>query len=119
MITVANIRQTKSGEYIGRAMPRQRLVGSPLGNPYKLDPGDTREAIINVYAGWLAKRLQDDTPQRREIERLTDLARAGDLVLLCWCAPQSCHGDVIKAEIERRLAVEAERRAGIHADDCL
>ena len=103
MITVANIRTTKIGVYVGRAMPRQRLAGSPLGNPYRLDPGDTREAIINVYAGWLAKRLIDDTPQRREIERLTELARRGDLVLLCWCAPLPCHADVIKELIERAV----------------
>lgn len=104
-ITVANIRTTKDGVYIGRRMPRQRLDGSPLANPYKLDPGDTREAIINVYRGWLSKRLSSDTPQEREIERLTELARHGDLVLLCWCAPLSCHGDVVKAIIEERLQV--------------
>ena len=103
MITVANIRHDKNGVYIGRAMPRQGLTGSPLGNPYKLGPGDERAAVIARYAEWLDARLEDATsPQAREMARLTDLARAGDLVLLCWCAPETCHGDVIKARIEVR-----------------
>ena len=101
VITVANIRQTKDGEYIGRAMPGRK--GSPLGNPYRLTPGVARWVPIAQYRDWLEFRLESDTPQRREIERLTEIARAGDLVLLCWCAPQSCHGDVVKALIEARL----------------
>mgnify|MGYP000878064824 CR=1 FL=1 len=105
MITVANIRTTKQGEYIGRAMPRQRLVGSPLGNPYRLTPGVARWVPIAQYRDWLKGQLTADTPQRREFDRLVALARQGDLTLLCWCAPQSCHGDVvaelIRAELER------------------
>lgn len=105
MITVANIRTTKVGEYVGRAMPRQRLAGSALGNPFPV-PQFSREEALERFQDWLTHQLQSDTPQRREIERLTELARAGDLVLLCWCAPEPCHADVIKAEIERRLAAE-------------
>jgi len=109
MITVANIRTTKTGEYIGRAMPQQGLKGSPLGNPYKLSrseqrkPGARSSALL-MYRFWLKDCLASDTPQRREFMRLVDLARAGDLTLLCWCAPESCHGDVLKQAIESYLA---------------
>lgn len=110
MITVANIRTSKdkNGVYIGRPMPRQRLGGSPLANPYKLSRNDrnkegARSAALLMYRLWLKDCLAGDTPQRREFDRLVALARAGDLTLLCWCAPQSCHGDVIKQAIEAYL----------------
>lgn len=111
-ITVANIRTTKAGVYIGRAMPRQGLKASPLGNPYKLRAGDSREEVLEQYAAYMRYLLKqgheglnaDGRAVLDELSRLTDLARAGDLVLLCWCAPLSCHGDVVKAIIEARLS---------------
>jgi hypothetical protein len=106
-ITVDRWRKGKPGEYIGRTMPRQGLRGSPLGNPYRLGERDDRAAVIEMYRQWLTEQLSwSAAPATVEIERLTDLARDGDLVLLCWCAPQSCHGDVIKAIIEERLEAQ-------------
>jgi len=104
-ITVDRWRKGKDGEYIGRAMPRMGIKASPLGNPYRLDEGVDRAVPIKQYERRLRVLLQQDTAERREIERLTELARHGDLVLLCWCAPLSCHGDVVKTIIEERLAV--------------
>lgn len=107
MITVRNIRDTKAGEYIGRTMARQGLRGSPLGNPYRLNKGDKREDVIARYAEWLDNELEDPTsPASVELARLTEIAQAGALILLCWCAPLSCHGDVVKARIEARLSKE-------------
>lgn len=111
MITVANIRVTKIGEYVGRAMPRQRIAGSPLGNPFRLAKGQPREDVIEQYARYLRYILNqpragltaEGRAMQDEIARLTELGRAGDLVLLCWCAPLSCHADVIKELIERAL----------------
>lgn len=109
MITVANIRHTKQGEYIGRAMPRQGLKASPLGNPYRLDEGGDRSIPIAQYKRRLLVLIREDTRERREIDRLTEIARTGNLVLLCWCkgpvgSPDiACHGDVIKEIIEGLL----------------
>lgn len=107
MIQVVNIKTYKASDYpdsvqvyIGRAMPR--LPGSPLGNPFKLRLACEREATVAKYETWLRTRLEADTPQRREIERLADYAE--NLVLACWCAPKLCHGDVVKKVIEERLA---------------
>ena len=37
----------------------------------------------------------------KELWRLLDLARRPEgVTLLCWCAPQPCHGDVIKGALE-------------------
>ena len=102
MIVVANIRTTRAGEYIGRCMPRQRLAGSPLGNPFPV-PQFSREEALERYQDWIVEQLERDTPARREFDRLVALARAGDQTLLCWCAPRACHGDIVKALIERAL----------------
>lgn len=102
MITVVNVRHDKRPEivYIGRRMPGR--AGSPLGNPFR--PGQ-HEDPIGLYRRWLWEQLQSDTPARREIERLAELHRAGqDLLLGCWCkgpdGTGDCHGDVVKVAVE-------------------
>jgi len=101
-IIVANIRTTTIGVYVGRPMPRQRLPGSPLGNPFPV-PQFSRQEALERYEDWLDDQLTRDTPARREFERLVALARVGDVTLLCWCAPRACHADIIKARIEKIL----------------
>ena len=98
-VVVANIRTTKVGEYIGRAMPHQGLAGSPLGNPYRLGPNEPRGIVIERYRQWLERQMASDTPARRELHRLARLAQDGELTLLCWCAPLACHGDVVRDTI--------------------
>lgn len=98
MITVVNVRHDRRPEviYVGRRMPGKH--GSPLGNPYKVGE---HEDPITLYRRWLWRQLQGDTAARREVRRLAELHQAGhDLLLGCWCAPDPCHGNVIKAAIE-------------------
>lgn len=111
MIFVGNIKtynfkdfpSDAASVYIGRAMPGRK--GSPLRNPFKLAKGESRDACLLKYRRWL-RDLPADSPQWQEIARLAQMARSGDLVLLCWCAPEKCHGDVIR-EI---IAAEGEAR---------
>ena len=35
-----------------------------------------------------------------ELKRLAELAKQGDLTLICRCFPESCHGDIVKRSIE-------------------
>ena len=104
MITVANIRTNQDGVYIGRRMPGRN--GSPLGNPYTLTPRTARAAVIAEYEAWLDVQLSSGTRVRRAFDQLVEAARHGDLVLLCWCAPLECHGDVIRRRIEDVLSFE-------------
>ena len=101
-IIVANIRATRTGVYVGRPMPRQRLPGSPLGNPFPV-PQFSRDEALERYTDWLDDQLQRDTPARRAFDQLVAQARMGDLTLLCWCAPRACHADILKARIEQAL----------------
>lgn len=84
--------------YVGRR--GRGLAGSPLANPYRLDPARPREEqseIFDQYKRWLWRRLSADTPERREIERLAGLP---DGVLVCFCAPARCHSEIIRDAIE-------------------
>lgn len=81
-----------------RGWRRVEYVGRPtvLGNPYRIGRDGDRAAVIEKYRRWLWGRMQGDTPQRRELERLLGLAKTGPLALACYCKPLACHGDVIK-----------------------
>ncbi len=108
MIEVVNIKtcsmKGKDGThvYIGRTMPRR--PGSPLGNPFKprsyTDP-EARQDCLDLYRDWLAKQELSRSAAWYELQRLAEIAKTEDLYLVCWCAPMECHGDVIKAEIEK------------------
>jgi len=64
--------------YIGR--------GSKYGNPYVIGTHGNREEVIRKY--W----LKLDADCRLKAEAIADLA-GKDLV--CYCAPQKCHGDIL------------------------
>ena len=101
-ITVVNRKHFRGEtEYIGRAMPG--LHGSPLANRFKVRPHGpfTREeSVQNLYRTWLWKEMQTKGAAYQELLRLSRLAREKELILSCWCAPQLCHGTIIKNAIE-------------------
>ena len=108
-IRVANRRTHRqdgtTAVYVGRRVVG--LAGSPLGNPFRVGPDYPGMAAIDAYAAWLDEQLADEqSPAARMFASLLRIARRGDLTLICWCAPQPCHADVIKARLEARLATE-------------
>lgn len=95
--------------YIGRPNIAWKLSGSVLANPERLPRGCTAEIramAIDRYKRRLWKLMQSDTEVLRELARLAATARKRDLYLACWCAPEACHGDVVKAAIEWILKQE-------------
>ncbi len=73
--------------YIGREVPEHDRPASKWGNPFVLeDDTDTeRERVLAQYREWIVE--QDEL-----IEALDELR---GMRLGCWCAPKSCHGDVL------------------------
>lgn len=78
--------------YIGRP--------SPLGNPYVLNKDGTREEVIAKYRTWLWGEMEKGSPKvTGALNSLLQTARQQPLELDCFCAPESCHGDVIKSAL--------------------
>ena len=104
MITVQNKRTYKGeGVYIGRG------YGSILGNPIARgkqcpvcsqvhdDPGST----LSCYRIYLWGELQKEGPVKEAVQELVVRHRnSEDITLICWCKPNPCHGDILKAAIE-------------------
>ncbi|MBI1684279.1 DUF4326 domain-containing protein [Caulobacter hibisci] len=59
--------------------------GSKWGNPFRIGPDGDRDAVIAKHARWLAGQ--------HGLLRALDELRGRDLV--CYCAPQRCHADLL------------------------
>jgi hypothetical protein len=98
MIKIKNKRTYKGkGEYVGRP--------SPLGNPFAFVGPDkncnSREEAIALYEKWLDENIKIDGPVKKKFDSLVeDYNTYGELTLICWCSPKSCHAEVIKRKIE-------------------
>ena len=89
-INVVNKRTFKGdGIYIGRP--------SILGNRFiaKTRQEVDRQEVISQYKKWLWNN-RNQPAIKKELDRLFDLVQKQELNLICWCAPKSCHGDIIK-----------------------
>ena len=72
------------------APPDAMYVGRPgaFGNPFTIGRDGDRATVIARYEQWL------HAPEQNELrERAVRELRGRDLV--CWCAPQACHADVL------------------------
>lgn len=103
MINVVHCKVVQNHEYIGRP--------SVLGNMFTHKKGTkadvivaSREEAVAMYRKWIVYKIkQKDKDVLDELRRLKQIAINGELNLGCWCAPQACHGDVIKDILERSI----------------
>lgn len=97
MIRVVNKKHwTGGGYYCGRP--------SALGNPFKIGIDGNRDEVTEKYREWLKEALKHDIIVRREFDALVAAyVDFGELVLVCWCAPERCHCDIIKEFIESAI----------------
>ena len=74
-------------KYKNTAPPGAVYIGRPTkwGNPFVIGRNGTREDVISKYEDWVVT-------QPELMQALHEL-RGKDLV--CFCAPQACHGDVL------------------------
>ena len=70
---------------------------SPWGNPFKIEKGVDRECAIHMYRAWIRDEEQghlvDELFFEMRKQRMNWNGRT--ITLGCWCAPESCHGDVL------------------------
>jgi len=91
---------------------------SPLGNPFKISSAHSRKFVVARFKLWAeeeierAKIASKELPDTGISEKDHPFAHAivttffkwekvGKIYLVCCCAPQACHGDVIKEILER------------------
>ena len=98
-----------NGEYIGREYRKFGLQQSKFANPYKLTKGKPRGDTLEEYKQWLWIEILE--------ERITknDLFALKDKILVCFCKPLPCHGDILKAFVEYAVYREKEFDAKIKA----
>jgi hypothetical protein len=65
----------------------QVYVGRPSkwGNPFVLGKDGNREEVIAKYRAWIVTQPQ----------LMASLPELKGKILACWCAPLSCHADVL------------------------
>lgn len=78
--------------YIGRANGYAQLEASPLANPFKVRQYG-RGGTLGHYRRWLWEQIQ--TENQEVLAALRSITESS--VLVCWCDPLPCHGDVVKA----------------------
>lgn len=71
--------------YIGRRNRSYNLEASKWHNPYRIGTDGTREEVVEKYRQSI---LNDDY-------LLRCLPNLRGKTLVCWCAPEMCHGDVL------------------------
>lgn len=69
--------------YIGRP--------SPWGNPFNISANRTRAQVITDFDAWVHRSNDPKAQYIRE-----NVHKLKGKTLACWCAPQACHGDVLK-----------------------
>lgn len=74
----------------GKRFPEKDSI---FANPYKINDKETREIVISKYRTYILDKLKDDRVK-------TELMKLKGKNLGCWCAPEMCHGDVLKELIE-------------------
>lgn len=67
------------------------FIGRPSiwGNPFVIGKHGDRDQVIVAYATWLKRQLIN------EMISLEQLAQLHGKDLVCFCAPQRCHGDFL------------------------
>lgn len=96
MITVANIRDLKVKAAIkakhpdfvwcARANRFDRLPASKWANPYVIGKDGTREEVLALYRAYITDNA----------ELMAALPELLNKTLVCWCAPEACHCDILK-----------------------
>lgn len=103
-ITVVNIKVvSKRGGLSPELGWTDWYVGRPsvLGNPFTVKTETERSVRIAQYRKWLWEQIQLDTDVLYELIAIArQLVQGQKVRLICWCAPNPCHADVIMSAVK-------------------
>jgi hypothetical protein len=77
-----------NAKHVGKKPTADRVyVGRPSkwGNPFVIGRDGTRDEVIAKYRAWIA----------RQPSLMAALGELRGKHLVCWCAPERCHADVL------------------------
>jgi hypothetical protein len=79
--------QVQNARTVGRSGANAVYIGRPTkwGNPFVMGRDGNRVEVILKYEKWIC-----DQPNL-----LADLHELTGKNLICWCAPDPCHGDIL------------------------
>lgn len=87
-----------------------------LANPYTYLPVEktkaiykvsTREDAVKAYDHYFDLMYRSNVRFKRVVDIIYERYKSGeDVFLECYCKPESCHCDVIKEKLEKRLMKE-------------
>jgi len=93
-IEIVKINECPTAQYIGR--------GSPLGNPFPIKPGMSRDTVCDLYENYFYENVEANHVFYLELKRLHEIGKiAGILKLGCFCVPNRCHGETIKNYLDK------------------
>ncbi len=78
--------------YIGRA---GKGLSGYFGNPFKLEPGKPVGSTLDKYREYFTNRMLNDAVFSYGVHCLKGK------ILVCFCHPDQCHGDIIVEYLER------------------
>lgn len=86
--------------YIGRKSVKNNLPESPLHNPFSINEGCSREESVAKFRRYLWEEIKRFMNREKslivdELVRIYRLSLDSPVVLVCYCKPKDCHGDVI------------------------
>lgn len=77
---------------------------SPLGNPFKLKKGEEKGSTLPRYREYFYKQIEEDNIILiAELNKIINLLGVTDVYLGCHCAPEPCHGDIIKEFVKGQM----------------
>jgi len=92
---------SKGKHYIGRTGHGRQ--GSALVNIFVIGKDGTRDEVIAKYRTWLERIVKKGKGDAwKELQGLRERYRKGEkVILLCYCKPLGCHGDVLMEYIKK------------------
>jgi hypothetical protein len=83
--------------YVGRQHP-SGLPESPLSNRYHVSRWGRHRSIQLFQRDLNAALVNNSSREAIELRHILQLAKlhSGQVDLVCWCAPQACHAQIIR-----------------------
>ena len=78
--------------YIGRS---GKGLDGYFGNPFKSSSGKKHGSTLDFFRGYVVDKLDTDEEYYRRVKDLRGK------ILVCFCKPNPCHGDILAEYAER------------------